>query len=191
MKLRHLLFGVLAGVAFVACTNDNEPAGVTPVKGADEVAAAPKYMTVNFVTSDGAATRATAEEENAIESAAFIFFNADGSEQVAKPFIIAKDGNDAVKSTKYEGYSKKWEDTTKAVVVLENPTEIPASLVVLVNADLKVVLDLAQDADATAIQDALYGKKLSDLKNIAKDFSAAVKGKFVMSNAVYNDAATP
>ena len=48
MKLRHLLFGVLAGVAFVACTNDNEPAGVTPVDG-NKVATAPKYMTVNFV----------------------------------------------------------------------------------------------------------------------------------------------
>lgn len=188
MKLKTLLFGALVGVAFVACTNDNEPAGVTPAKGADEVAAAPKYMTVNFVTSDGAATRATAEEENAIESAAFIFFNADGSKQVAKPFIIAKNDNDAVTVTGYEGYSKKWTDTTKAVVVLENPTEIPASLVVLVNADLKVVLDLAQDADATAIQNALYGKKLSDLKKIAKDFSAEGEGKFVMSNAVYNDA---
>ena len=63
MKLRHLLFGLLAGVAFVACTNDNEPAGVTPVNGGDEVATSRSYLNVNFVMPGSADTRADAKFE--------------------------------------------------------------------------------------------------------------------------------
>ena len=59
MKLKTLLFGALVGVAFVACTNDNEPAGVTPVKGDNEVAAVDGYMSLKFaMPGDNAATRA-------------------------------------------------------------------------------------------------------------------------------------
>jgi hypothetical protein len=171
MKLRHLLFGVLAGVAFVACTNDNEPAGVTPVDG-NKVAAAPKYMTVNFVTSNGAATRADGDiDESAINDAAFLFFK-NGS-QVADPFVLKKGDPDAVTD---QSLSETWDDTTKAVVVLENPTDIPTSLVVLVNTG-KAKADFA-------------GKTIEDLQgdDFLADYSSVEKG-FVMSNAVYNDAA--
>ena len=178
MKLRHLLFGVLAGVAFVACTNDNDPAGVTPVKG-DNVAAA-KYMAVNFAMPGGATTRADGDlvptdiDESAINDAAFLFFK-DGA-QVADPFVIAKGGHDAVTDkTDYASQTMNWTDTSKAVVVMENPTDIPTSLVVLINTG-KGVNDLK-------------GKTVADLQGTAfmADYSTTTNG-IVMSNAVYNDA---
>lgn len=168
MKLRHLLFGVLAGVAFVACTNDNEPAGVTPVDG-NKVATATKYMSVNFKM--GAATRADAPDESAINDAAFLFFK--NGAQVAEPFVIAQGDNDAVTIDKYE--SLIWDDTTEAVVVMENPTDIPTSLVVLINTGKSKA--------------ELTGKTIEDLQgnDFVADYSSVENG-FVMSNAVYNDA---
>jgi hypothetical protein len=159
----------------VACTNDDEPAGVTPADG-NKVAAAPKYMSVNFVTSDGATTRAEdpgTPAESAIEEAAFLFFK--GTSQVADPFVIKKGQNDAVTETGYEGYPKPWSDTTKAVVVLENPTDIPTSMVVLVNSG--------------KTKDQLKGKTVAALQEEFGDFYTGkiTEGKFVMANAVYNE----
>ncbi|MBQ8485628.1 MAG: Mfa1 fimbrilin C-terminal domain-containing protein [Bacteroidaceae bacterium] len=171
MKLRHLLFGLLAGVAFVACTNDDDPAGVTPVNG-DKVATADKYISVNLVMPDGAATRAIDDDgtqagvgaENVVKKAVFLFFK--GEEQIAAPFPISVGGNDA--------NNEAWNTQDDAVIVMKNPTAIPDALVVLINYDGTV-----------------EGKTLTQLKadkdNFAKDLPA--EGKFVMSNSVYYDAA--
>ena len=175
MKLRHLLFGLLAGVAFVACTNDDDPAGASPVNGGDKVATAPKYMTVNFITSDGAATRAEGDvDENAINDAVFLFFK--NGAQVAEPFEIAKKGADAVNPQgPYAGQKDSNWDGKTAVVVLDNPKDIPTSLVVLVNTG--------------KTKDYFSNKTVADLQGegFVADYSATTNG-IVMSNAVYNDA---
>lgn len=165
------MFGVLAGVAFVACTNDNEPAGVTPAKGADEVAAAPKYMAVNFVMP-GATTRAEEDglpAESEIKDAAFLFFK--NGVQVADPFVIKAGDPDAVT---LDPDKKTFDPTTDAVVVLENPKDIPTSMVVLVNTG-------KAKSDFT-------GKTVDVLKgeDFMTDYSGTTNG-FVMSNAVYNE----
>ena len=181
MKLRHLLFGLLAGVAFVACTNDNEPAGVTPVNGGDEVASARKYMSVNFTMPGGAATRADGDlvpanfDESLINNAQFLFFK--GENQVAPPCKILNGGEDKVNPDGPYGEENNqkdlsWDPKTEAVVVMDNPTAIPTSLVVLINYD----------------QDITQETTLTQLKAIGTDFSNVAKG-IVMSNAVYNDAA--
>ena len=171
MKLRHLLFGVLAGVAFVACTNDNEPAGVTPAEG-NKVATADKYISVDLKLPGGASTRATGDfvaatqEENDVKKATFLFFN--GEDQVADPFTIAAGGNDAAGDKWTPGTTNK----KAPVVVMKNPSDYPTSLVVLINYGGTVAKT----------------QKLSALQAIVADYSATTNG-FVMSNSVYNDAA--
>jgi len=174
MKLRHLLFGLLAGVAFVACTNDDDPAGVTPVDG-NKVATAPKYMSVNFAMPSGAATRADGDlvpadiKESLINNAQFLFFK--GENQVAAPCKIVNNGPDVVNAQGPYASQKdlNW-DTKEAVVVMDNPTAIPTSLVVLINYGE----DIAQTTS------------LTELKAIVDDYSNVENG-IVMSNAVYND----
>ena len=184
------MFGLLAGVAFVACTNDDDPAGASPVNGGNKVATAPKYMTVNFVMPGGAATRADGDlvpanfDESLINNAQFLFFK--GENQVAAPFkITSGDGKDTAENNTSEADDDAvkgngpfanqkdfgW-DGKEAVVVMDNPTAIPTSLVVLINYN----------------QDIAKETTLTQLKAIGSDFSNVDKG-IVMSNAVYNDAA--
>ena len=169
MKLRHLLFGLLAGVAFVACTNDDDPAGASPVNGDNKVATADKYISVNLKMPAGAATRVQTEagstEENDVKKASFLFFK--GDTQIADPFTIAAGGADANGDTWTPGTA-----ATKApVIVMKNPTDIPTSLVVLINYGGTVAKT----------------QKLTDLQAVVADYSATTNG-FVMSNSVYNDA---
>lgn len=178
MKLRHLLFGILAGVAFVACTNDNEPAGVTPVKGDNEVATR-SYMKVNFVMPGNAVTRADAEgdafeygttAENTVTSGVLFFF--DGTAQVADPFELPANlgwGGETTASI---------EKVSDVIVVLENPLRVPTSVVAVLNADLN---ELKLDKTST----------LDEIKTKVADFAAAGKtesGKFVMSSSAYDGA---
>lgn len=178
MKLRHLLFGLLAGVAFVACTNDNEPAGVTPVKGDNEVATR-SYMKVNFVMPGNAVTRADAEgdafeygttAENTVTSGVLFFF--DGTAQVADPFELPANlgwGGETTASI---------EKVSDVIVVLENPLRVPTSVVAVLNADLN---ELKLDKTST----------LDEIKTKVADFAAAGKtesGKFVMSSSAYYGA---
>ena len=174
MKLRHLLFGVLAGVAFVACTNDNEPTGVTPVKGDNEVATA-SYMKINFVMPGNATTRAAdqgfefgTDAENAVNSGVLFFF--DGTTQVADPFDLSKLNWNAQES----GTIEKKSDI---VVVLENPLKNPTSVVAVLNATMS---ELGVTKSST----------LDDIKAVVKDFATnkVTSGKFVMSSSAYKGA---
>lgn len=172
------MFGLLAGVAFVACTNDDDPAGVTPVKGGDEVAAA-SYMKVNFVMPGNAVTRADAEgdafeygepEENAVTSGVLFFF--DGTAQVADPFELPANlgwGGETTASI---------EKVSDVIVVLENPLRVPKSVVAVLNADLS---DLKLDKTSS----------LDDIKAVVANFAAesmTQSGKFVMSSSAYDGA---
>jgi hypothetical protein len=182
MKLRHLLFGLLAGVAFVACTNDNEPAGVTPVKGDNEVATR-SYMKVNFVMPGNAVTRADAEgdafeygtdAENAVTNGVLFFFD-DNKLQVAEPFELPADlGWDGETTASIEKVSD-------IIVVLENPLKNPTSVVAVLNLGNKAALE------ALGIKGS---SSLDELKAIVGDYatSKTESGKFVMSSSAYNEA---
>ena len=169
MKLKHLLFGVFVALAVAACTKDN--AGVTPENG-DKMATADKYISINLKMPAGAATRAAdteagTPEENAVKKATFLFFK-DGS-QVAEPFTIAAGGNDANNEVWTPGVDAK----KKPVIVMKNPTDIPTSLVVLINYGGTVT----------------KSTNLNALQAEVADYSGTENG-FVMSNSVYNEASS-
>lgn len=174
MKLRHLLFGLLAGVAFVACTNDNEPAGVTPVKGDNEVATR-SYLKVDFVMPGSADTRADAvfeagtAAENQVDNGVLFFF--DGQNQVANPFIIDK--NNPSWTAEEAGTDINIEKKSGVIVVLENPLKNPTSVVAVLNATMD---QLGVSKSST----------LNEIKAVVKDFSATGAGKFVMSSSAYS-----
>ena len=72
MKIKNLLFGMLACTALVGCSSDDEPN--VPVSGES-------YVAINIV-SPGGSSRAEAggyevgsEQENAAEKALFVFFD--------------------------------------------------------------------------------------------------------------------
>ena len=175
MKLRHLLFGLLAGVAFVACTNDDDPAGASPVNGGNEVAAT-KYMAINFVMPGDATTRA--EEgwpegngfeaadpatEIAVKDAMILFF--DGEGQVADPFTT--------------GFTDGWTDGTgsfdkqhAAVIVLKNAIKDPTSIVAVLNST----------ANQLGITRATT---MTQLKNMTANFRKDTPEYFAMINSVY------
>ena len=168
MKLKHLLFGAFVALAVAACTKDN--AGVTPENG-DKMATADKYISINLKMPAGAATRAAdteaTPEENAVKKATFLFFK-DGS-QVAEPFTIAAGGNDA----NNEAWTPGDGATKNPVIVMKNPTDIPTSLVVLINYDGTV--DKSTNLNALQAEVADY---------------SGTKNGFVMSNSVYNEASS-
>ena len=172
MKLRHLLFGLLAGVAFVACTNDDDPAGASPVNGGNKMATADKYISVNMVMPGGATTRTLdgfkegTTAENAVKKASFLFFK--GESQIAEPFTIEAGGNDANGDAWTPGDGKQ----KAPVIVMKNPTDIPDALVVLINYGGTVS----------------KSQKISDLQAAVADYSSVENG-FVMSSSVYYDAA--
>ena len=169
------MFGLLAGVAFVACTNDDDPAGVTPVKGGDEVATT-KYMAINFVMPGDATTRA--EEgwpegngfeaadpatEIAVKDAMILFF--DGEGQVADPFTT--------------GFTDGWTDGTgsfdkqhAAVIVLKNAIKDPTSIVAVLNST----------ANQLSITRATT---MTQLKNMTANFRKDTPENFAMINSVY------
>ena len=173
------MFGVLAGVAFAACTSDNEPAGATPVKGADEVAAVDGYMSLKFaMPGDNATTRAEGwsnedgflaadADEIAVSGATILFF--DGDVQVADPFTTSD-------------YDSNWsagqgsiDKEHKAVIVLRNAVKNPTSIVAILNA-------LPQGVTVTR------QTTMPQLLALAGDFRKADAKNFVMTNSVYLDA---
>ena len=187
------MFGLLAGVAFVACTNDDDPASVSPVNGGDKVATAEKsYMKVNFVMPGGADTRADdavfeagSTDENQVNNGVLFFF--DGKTQVADPFIIDK--NNPTWTAEEEGTNINIEKKSGIIIVLENPLKNPTSVVALLNADLKVVTNRPNGTDAE-VKDALKAMTLDELKKVVSDFATGLttSGKFVMSSSAYNEA---
>jgi hypothetical protein len=194
MKLRHLLFGLLAGVAFVACTNDDDPASVSPVNGGNEVAATRSYISVNFVMPGNATTRAWDGNlstgyvpgegaENAVTKVLFFFMK--GQAQVADPYEISADnaGNlNALEGTKLnpwaDGDEKTIEKLSNIVVVLANKVENPTEIIAVLNAGLSD-LKLSKTSTLGDIQ-AVVGK-------YAEQANAENNPNFVMSSSIYDE----
>ena len=171
MKLKYLLMGALVGVAFTACTNDDEPA----VNGKQNLDGA-QYMSVKFVMSgDAASTRAdgwsnengfeaATNEEIAVKGATFLFF--DGETQVADPFSTSDydDGWDAVE----QGSVDKEHE---AIIVLKNAIKNPTSIVAILNNS-----GISVSRNTTMTQ----------LMAITGDYRNEQSGKnFVMNNSVF------
>ena len=179
------MFGLLAGVAFVACTNDDDPAGVTPVNGGDEVAVTRSYISVNFVMPGGANTRAGetfeagSTDENKVSNGVLFFF--DGTTQVADPFDLGADGQDW--EAEDEGTDVNIEKKSPIIVVLENPVKKPESVVAILNLGDKAAL-------AKLEKPITRSTSLDELKAIVADYATGKQseGTFVMSSSAYDGA---
>jgi hypothetical protein len=155
----------IAGIALLAVAACNKPSELKPVNPTD----GDQYMAVNLKMSGSASTKAwdaeafenATDEEIAVAKAQFLFFN--GDTQCADIYIPEEE-------IKWGDPDHQDSDQKKAdaIIVLENPTAIPTSIVAILNTDVN-----------------LAGKKLSELTSLT-DFQA-IKGTFVMSNSVYVD----
>ena len=166
MKKRGLFMSALMVGAFMAsCTNEE----AIPSVETKETVKSDSYVAVNIV-APGTNSRGEAgdfvagsDDENAVNSALFLFFDANGGFVQAvdadvedlKPW---KDGNSSV------------EKLSNAVIVLSNPKSAPKQVVALLNTDLTSATIDINDLDG--------------LKGIKGKYTEG----FVMSNSVYQNA---
>ena len=168
MRLSNFLVTFSACALFAACANDETPGGNTLPQGNGEQAfiavrlAAPNAMTRAF--QDGK------NEENAVTTARFYFFNNEGTAVTVDNSVNYKDVTTTFSdATSPADESGNVEEISNAVLVLENATVWPEKMV--------VVLNPPTELNAS--------KSLSDLRAAADDYASEESGKFVMSNAVY------
>lgn len=168
MRLSNFLVTFSACALFAACANDETPDGNNLPQGNGEQAfiavrlAAPNAMTRAF--QDGK------NEENAVTTARFYFFNNEGTAVTVDNSVNYKDVTTTFSdATSPADESGNVEEISNAVLVLENATVWPEKMV--------VVLNPPTELNAS--------KSLSDLRAAADDYASEESGKFVMSNAVY------
>ena len=174
---------MLACSAMVACTNEDpiDNGSENPVKNGKKY-----YAAVNLAMSGNNSSRAAEHigfadgegTENEIKNATFFFLDANGN-SCADAYYVAE---------KIESDSNVGDDTdvlgsfdqkTSTLIVMENPTEVPSSIVVLINVD-----------DITGTNGALDERaSLDDIKNIVENYAAKLPNGMVMSNSTYVDVA--
>lgn len=160
MKIKNLLFGMLACTALVGCSNDDEPN--VPVNGES-------YVAINIV-SPGGSSRAEAggyevgsEQENAAEKALFVFF--DKNDKVVESQVIDLSWSGSQSS------SPQVEKISNAVLVLNKEAALThAKVIAILNTDI------------TPIQTGT----LATVCEMVEDYSSTES--FVMSSTVYFDA---
>lgn len=167
MKLRKLMFGALACLAFAACSDDNDVVNNVN-NGAD--GDADQMVKINIVAPAG--TRAPGgyqngtDAENAVSSAVFVFFN-NGE------FVQASHASQ-IDFTFNNGGENTVEKISQAVVILNEPKVLPNQVIAILNSSLT----------KTELNDEK--PSLSVLKQMISDCSAVGEGQFVMSNSVWS-----
>ena len=143
----------------LACSKDDD-------SSIQEVLSGDNYVAVNIVAPAGG-TRALGgvdqgtAAESAVNSAIFFFFDSNGNGCANPNYIptFTMTGNE-------EG------SLSEAVLVLENPSAVPSSMVAIMN----------PNSDLAGIQGAI---SLATLKEKFDSYYTTGKSKFVMSNSVY------
>lgn len=160
MKIKNLLFGMLACTALVGCSSDDEPN--VPVSGES-------YVAINIV-SPGGSSRGNeggyeigSETENAANNALFVFF--DKNDKVVESQVIDLSWSGSQSS------SPQVEKISNAVLVLNKEAALThAKVVAILNTDI------------TPIQTGT----LATVCEMVEDYSSTES--FVMSSTVYFDA---
>lgn len=161
MKIKNLLFGMLACTALVGCSNDDEPN--VPVSGES-------YVAINIV-SPGGSSRAVeggyengSKEENAATSALFVFFDKNDKIVESQTFDLSWSENSSS--------SPQVEKISNAVLVLnKNAASTHAKVVAILNADTDKIPTTGT---------------LKDFCSTVENYSSSES--FVMSSTVYFDA---
>jgi len=170
MKLRKLMFGALACLAFAACSDDNDAVnGVNPEgKNPDQMVKINIVAPVSTRAGEGGPYIPGEEAENAVSNAVFVFFhNGD--------FIQANNASSIDFSEVDEDEDYTIEKISKAVVILNKPVRLPNQVVAILNSPLTKA-DLNTKAPS-----------LSTLKNLICDCRNSGSGEFVMSNSVWSE----
>lgn len=175
MKIKGLLLGMFACAALVSCTNDD----IVEESGNGQVLKGDGYIAVEFsMAGNGGGRAATLGDfqdaeaaEVKVTSATFFFLDASGN-SCATPFTIEGD-----LLNPWEDGSGSIDETSSPVIVMENPTATPASIVAILN-------------PITPIKNTTIMYSLSQLQaaDLALDYRILTEGNFVMSNSVYMDA---
>lgn len=174
MKIKGLLLGMFACAALVSCTNDD----IVEESGNGQVLKGDGYIAVEFsMAGNGGGRAATlgdfqdAEAAEVKVTSATFFLDASGN-SCATPFTIEGD-----LLNPWEDGSGSIDETSSPVIVMENPTATPASIVAILN-------------PITPIKNTTTMYSLSQLQaaDLALDYRILTEGNFVMSNSVYMDA---
>lgn len=162
MKIKNLVFAMMACAAFTACTNDE----LLDNRVDDNKQENSAFVAVNIVSTASIGSKALGDtetgsnEENRVNSAMFFFFDAAGN-SCATPTTPTLDfaGSTADKII------------SKAILVLENATSIPTSIVAVMNPSTEI----------TALKNT--NTSLAALRTTVAE--ATELGKFIMSNSTY------
>jgi len=194
MKFRNLFFGALAGLAFAACSSDDETMQVTdPVESVKGNA----YIAVRLSMVSDTQTRAWSNDvgddgdyevgsdaEVGVTKAMFFFFNEDGT-GCANPYIVNTsewNWNDGINNTIDKESGDLVNDKLEGVVVLSNATTWPVKMVAVLNPTTEIeALGKSTSLNQLAEQIGKYDV------NGESTFASTEEKNFLMSNAVYYD----
>ena len=162
MKIKNLLFGMLACTALVGCSSDDEPN--VPVSGES-------YVAINIVSPGGSSRGAAggyeigSETENAANNALFVFFDKNDKVVEAQSIDLSWSGNTST--------SPEVEKISNAVLVLNKEAAVTHTKVVAI-------------LNTNLLPTSMAGMSLSEVCALADDYSSTES--FVMSSTVYFDA---
>jgi hypothetical protein len=162
MKIKSLAVGMMACAALVACSNNDlvdDNNGNQPLEGEAYVAVAITNPNNTFGRATAGDEEVGTAEENKVENATFVFFDANGNH-----ITNVKIGNDELKLNEKN-------QTSEAVLVLNNASIEPTSVVAFLNAPEELNIN----------------QPLSSLLTDAGQYGYNANGNFVMSNSVFKN----
>lgn len=190
MRIRTLFLSMVAGLAFVGCSSEED---IAP--GNNGELSEPQFLTVNLVTNPTNGTRATRaggdqhtgdpngatyeeglEAENTVTKVRFYFFNADGS-----PAKVKRNGSEWVNYLEWENNVTEEEDNNMpnvekiltAQLIIETPKEdkVPDKIVAIIN---PMTVDPNPERSLASLIGVTHDAK-----------TATTSGNFLMSNSTY------
>lgn len=190
MRIRSLFLSMVAGLAFVGCSSEEN---IAPGNNGGELGE-PQFLTVNLVTNPTNGTRGTRaagdqhtgdpnnnstyeeglDAENKVTKVRFYFFNADGSAAFVK-----KVGNDMVNYLEWTNVTEEGNNTPNvekiltAQLIIESPEgdQAPSQIVAIIN---------------PMLESASSERTLGTLATVTHNAKAnTTSGKFLMSNSTY------
>lgn len=190
MRIRTLFLSMVAGLAFVGCSSEED---IAP--GNNGELSEPQFLTVNLVTNPTNGTRATRaggdqhlgdpndatyeeglEAENKVTKVRFYFFDADGN--AAK---VKRNGSEWVNYLEWENNVTEEEDNNMpnvekiltAQLIIETPKEdkLPDKIVAIIN---PMTVDPNPERSLASLIDVTHDAK-----------TATTSGNFLMSNSTY------
>lgn len=177
MKLRTLFMSMVAGLALVGCSSEEDvlKGGTDPVEGETG------YVAVNIVQPRSVGIRATtsdfengSEAENSAREGLFFILDANGSVQTIDNKSAQRVALTGSGTTETPAVERIYSAVLLINGVTEDPTNKAKQIVCILNAPAK-------------LEDGV--KNLSDLKAKVEDYCTnnIIDGTFVMSNSVYKD----